>query len=242
MKGYKRKIYQNYITVHNQALYGTVDTSVIRSTYNLMDHFYGWALPTDKQANILDIGCGEGGFVLYLQEKGFKNASGIDISREQIDKGKELGISNLHEEDLLAFLKRNEPIYDLIVARDVLEHFDKEEVYEICESVQRVLRPGGQLLFQSPNGNGIQVEKIFHGDFTHDTLFTVDSAAQLLKSCGFGEVVCRPALFPVSSMGSLIRFLAWKWIEWNYKLKRKIIYGSAQGVFTPNLLVLATKN
>lgn len=241
MKDYKQRIYQSYISVHNKSLYGVVDLKTIRASFNLMTHFYNWALPKDLNAKILDIGCGEGGFVFYLQERGFVNASGIDVSGEQITKGQELGISKLFEGDLLEYLHKNKNTFDLITARDVLEHFTKKEVYEICQAILHALRPGGKLLFQSPNGEGIFVGKIFYGDFTHDTLFSVDSSSQLLKSCGYDKVVFKPALFPVNSLSSFLRFLGWKWVELNHKLKRKIIYGTSKGIFTPNLLVLATK-
>lgn len=241
MKEYKKEIYKNYISVHNEALYGTVDLAKIRSSYYLLDHFYSWALPLGNEAAILDIGCGEGGFVFYLQERGFMNASGIDVSKEQISKGRKLGIPKLFEGDLLEFLKKNKNTYDLITARDVLEHFTKEEVYDICSTVLDALRPGGKFLFQSPNGEGILAGKIFYGDFTHDILFSVDSSHQLLKSCGYDEIACKPVLFPISSLSSFVRFLGWKWVELNHKLKRKIVFGTSKGIFTPNLLVLATK-
>jgi len=44
-------------------------------------------LPEDKKAKIIDLGCGNGGFVYWLQQIGYQNAEGIDISAEQIETG-----------------------------------------------------------------------------------------------------------------------------------------------------------
>ena len=42
-------------------------------------------LPAGKDSAVLDIGCGMGFALWYLQRKGYTNCSGIDIDRGQVD-------------------------------------------------------------------------------------------------------------------------------------------------------------
>src|SRR5439155_26972464 len=52
-------------------------------------------LPADKQARILDLGCGYGEFLCFLQKEGYQNAAGIDLNRRQLDAAERLGVRNL---------------------------------------------------------------------------------------------------------------------------------------------------
>ena len=61
-------------------------------------------MPEDKKAKIIDLGCGNGGFVYWLQQIGYQNAEGIDISAEQIETGQKLGIKNIKQADIKEFL------------------------------------------------------------------------------------------------------------------------------------------
>jgi 2-polyprenyl-3-methyl-5-hydroxy-6-metoxy-1,4-benzoquinol methylase len=127
MNNYKEVIYDKYITNHNRNLYGDTSLEQISKLFPSWRYFYARMLPVNKQAQILDIGCGDGGFVHWLHMQGYENASGIDISTEQIDSGRAMGIRNIFCEDLKTFLERSGNKYELIIARDVLEHFTKAE-------------------------------------------------------------------------------------------------------------------
>ena len=92
-------------------------------------------MPEDKKAEIIDLGCGNGGFVYWLQQIGYQNAEGIDISAEQIEAGQKLGIKNIRQADIKEFLITQLPNnYDVIFMRDILEHFNKEEILDVLET------------------------------------------------------------------------------------------------------------
>ncbi|NQS89514.1 class I SAM-dependent methyltransferase, partial [Patescibacteria group bacterium] len=46
---------------------------------------FGEFIPQDKNSRILDIGCGCGHFLYYLQKNGYTNFYGIDVSSQQVD-------------------------------------------------------------------------------------------------------------------------------------------------------------
>src|SRR5690349_110334 len=71
----------------------------------------------DQQARVLEIGCGSGELLAFLQSRGFLNAHGIDISPEQVALARARGV-DAEVGDAL----RTSGSYALIIAVDVLEH------------------------------------------------------------------------------------------------------------------------
>ncbi len=241
MDQYKKKIYQKYHTVHSRNLYGDSSIERIKTNYDLWSHYYGFALPENKSSSILEIGCGLGGFVLYLHDKGYKNVTGVDVSEEQIEIGRKLGIKGLIKADLMEYLKDKQHAFDLIIARDVLEHFTRQEVFEICTLAFGALKIEGKFLIQVPNGEGLFSTSIFYGDFTHEWAYTQSSLNQLLKTVGFNTVLSKEIEPFIHGIASWVRWMAWKMIKSWHRMKKAIVTGSAGGIFSPNIICLAEK-
>jgi len=95
------------------------------------------------QPKILEAGCGSGSVIRIPTEA---HVSGIDISREELDKN-----PVVHEKivgDLETYdLPRNE--FDLVVCWDVLEHLNRPLL--AMENMAAAVRPGGLLLLAFPN-------------------------------------------------------------------------------------------
>jgi 2-polyprenyl-3-methyl-5-hydroxy-6-metoxy-1,4-benzoquinol methylase len=238
---YKDEIYKNYISNHNVHLYGSLTIDRIRKNHKLWDYLYGKYLPVNKHSRILDIGCGEGAFIDYLVNKGYQNPEGIDISEEQISLGKKLGIENIRVADIYSFLSGKKSEYDFVVARDVLEHFSKQQVFEILFAAKDALCDNGIIMIQVPNAEGIWHEKIFYGDFTHETLFSRDSVRQVFNSVGFSSVDSFPLEFPGISLRAKFRKLIWKCFSGYQRFRKWAATGDHTGIFTPNILVIAKK-
>jgi len=99
-------------------------------------------IPKDKDANILDLGCGYGSFLHTLQKRDYKNLHGVEIGEEQnrFLNSKGLNVSQL---DIFEFLKTDTKSYDLITLFDVLEHFKKDEIVELLPLLRDRLSLGG---------------------------------------------------------------------------------------------------
>jgi len=101
-----------------------------------------------KDAEILDLGCGEGRNTLYLARQGFKRCMGVDISEEAIKKAKETrdkeGLMNA--EFILGDI-RNFPFsptkYDCILAISSLHFLEKNEGFEVLEKMKEYTKDGG---------------------------------------------------------------------------------------------------
>ncbi len=119
-KAHKEKPYAAYVSTHTFHLYGEVTIDKIKSMFPVWKWYYGRCLPLDKSVKILDLGCGDGGFLYFLRSLGYENSTGIDISTEQIEVASKLRINGVECADIMSFLKDEKGSYDLIFARDGL--------------------------------------------------------------------------------------------------------------------------
>jgi SAM-dependent methyltransferase len=113
-------------------------------------------LNTTKQLHILDIGCGEGGVLVPLLEKGH-TAVGIELDElksgyarsllaDYITAGKvQIVNQNIYEEEAL---KEYQGKFDLIILKDVIEHIPDQEKF--IPYLKKFLKPGGQVYFGFP--------------------------------------------------------------------------------------------
>lgn len=92
---YRKKLYATYILNHALYLYGELTLDSIKRQFPVWKRYYGRFLPADKITKLLDVGCGNGGFIYFLQTLGFKNSLGIDVSKEQVESAHKLGINNV---------------------------------------------------------------------------------------------------------------------------------------------------
>ena len=238
---YKNILYSTYVTTHTRNLYGETTIEKIKKQFKVWKSYFGKYLPNDPNAMILDIGCGNGGFVYFLQNIGYKNSYGIDISREQVEDGRKLGIQNIECADLIEFLKEKDKIYNVIFARDVIEHFKKDEILNILEVIFNALTQKGILIIQTPNAESPFGNRYRYGDFTHEVAFTRSSLNQILRNAGFSEVIFRSAQPVPKGIKSSIRFLLWKLIHYLLKYYMLIETGSGEGIFTQNIIAIAKK-
>jgi len=241
MKPYKEKIYNSYVSNHNKNLYGENSLSKIRAYFPVLDYFYGRHLPKNKNAEILDIGCGDGNLVYWLQQSGYKNTCGVDFSAEQIEKGKSMGIENLLSADIVQYLIGNKNLYDLVIAKDVIEHFTKDEVFEILTLINKNLKEGGRFIMQVPNGQGIYSTSVFYGDYTHETAYTATSINQIILNNGFTSSQCYPTGPVPKNLVGYIRLVLWQIKVAQLKFWKMIETGSPSGIFTQNIIAVIDK-
>ena len=104
-------------------------------------------LKLNSAAKILDVGCFSGSLLTILERNGFRNACGIDINKDAIDRCKKKGLKNIFFMDGLKTHFKNEE-FDLIIASDVLEHI-KDDKSALAEW-NRILKPNGFLLLFVP--------------------------------------------------------------------------------------------
>ena len=145
-------------------------------------------LPKDKNAMILDIGCGLCKYLSKIKELGFINLKGIDITDEAINSCKKFGIEAEKIEDVINYSFRHIQEYDFIILAHVLEHIDKDKIIETLKSIKKMLKTNGCLYIVVPNASSNTGCYWAYEDFTHTTLFTSGSLIYVLKAAGFSGI------------------------------------------------------
>jgi len=173
---------------------------------------YGWYLrgwlPLDQEANILELGCGEGHLLAVFKRWGYRQVRGIDFRHEAVAFCQTRGL-DAEVADVRTYLKGRSGEFQLIIALDVLEHLSLEEGLMLLENIYQALCPGGAVILQVPNLASPFGGAIYFGDLTHRTGFTETSIRQLLGLGGFAQVEVRPAGPGLWSVRSGVRYLLW---------------------------------
>jgi len=200
--------------------------------------------PKNKDASILDLGCGHGAFIHFIREAGYTDVIGVDRSSEQVKEANRLGIKGISQSDLMEKLNSlPSECENVIISFDVIEHFTKGELLFFVDEVFRVLKKNGIWILHTPNGESPFFGKVFFGDVTHEMAFTRTSISQLLKSSGFNRVSCYEDTPVPHGLKSVTRFFLWKCIRGmlRFYLTVENHCGEKECIFTQNFLVVAEK-
>jgi SAM-dependent methyltransferase len=104
-------------------------------------------LNLDRRNEVLDVGSGTGVILRLLQDLGFENVTGLDVSRESARICQTQGLGPVRIGDVTA-LPFEDDRFDFIVAAEVLEHVDRDDL--ALAELTRVLSPGGRMLVTVP--------------------------------------------------------------------------------------------
>jgi 2-polyprenyl-3-methyl-5-hydroxy-6-metoxy-1,4-benzoquinol methylase len=131
-ENYRSRCYKNYVSRYWGKTHklSKDEFSFVRKIYKKR---YSNFIPEDKNTKIIDIACGSGHFLYFLQNEGYTNCSGIDISVEQIEVAKSTGVKNIHQADLFEYLPHHRESFDIIIANDIIEHLKKDEIIKFLD-------------------------------------------------------------------------------------------------------------
>jgi len=212
MKNYRKKIYKYYLNSSGQDSMprGIEKTSLQEPFFkNIIGNYF----PKDKGIKIVEIGCGQGSFQYFIQQAGYKNSIGVDGSQDQITESKKLNIQHVIFGDLVEYIKKlDDSSLDLLIAIDVIEHFTKEELSDLIDSMYRVLKKDSMIITHQPNGESPFGGGIRYGDFTHELTFTRNSIAQIFLSSGFSRVRSYEDTPIAHGLKSYVRLVLWKYL------------------------------
>ena len=197
--------------------------------------------PRDRDASVLDLGCGNGVLLFAARQLGYRQLQGIDGSAEQVATAHRIGIAEVRQGDLFAELSQTvSASRDVIVAYDVIEHLTKQDLLRLTAEVRRVLKPGGRWIIHAPNAESPFFGRIRYGDFTHELAFTRQSLTSVLKACGFADVACVEDMPVVHGAKSLLRLVLWKLLRSGLRLFVAVETGDiSNGIYSQNFLTIA---
>ena len=234
---FREQLYSRYVSAFKGPRDDAADQRWYRwSEYKLVPLLTG--LP--KTAPILDIGCGAGQMLQLLKDQGFTNVSGIDVSAEQVRLATDRGL-NASVGDVLQSLRDAPSAFDAITALDFVEHFDKSEQIPMFEVIHSALKPGGRLILETPNGDGLFAKQVIYGDLTHLTIFSEGSLSQLLRLMGFEKIDFYETGPAPKDLKGRVRGTLWRLIRLVANCGRIIESGETQRIWTKNLICCCRK-
>lgn len=225
----KNKAYNSYLSTHP---FYSSNSFNLDGSFRFFNTNYLKFLPSEKAARILDIGCGTGDFLSYLNSNNYTNYLGIDISKEQIDHckihvTKKVQLIN----NLNVFLGENKNSFDFILMNDVIEHIEKEEIIDTLSLVLASLKENGVVVIRTVNLKNRWGMAVRYMDFTHTVGFTEESIRQVMLTTGFKNVSLASEIHPVHDIKSFVRISLKRLFEFVYRLE----YIASFGAFNPML-------
>lgn len=238
----KNRLYKNYISTHFGNIHNEIKKDY-RTFYRYYNRNYSRFIPNNTNINILEIGCGMGHFLYYLQKKGYQNYLGVDISEENINfcKTKKFHVAHI---DIFDFLKSGVEPFDVIIMNDVIEHFNKAEILQLLDLIKNNLTDDGIVIIKAPNSsNPILSNSSRYYDFTHEISFTEESMFQILKVCGYKNVRIYPQniyIFYSNPINYIAKIIAGV-LNFVFRLTF-ILYGrKTTKIFTKDIIAVASK-
>ena len=241
MIDWKKRLYNCYISsgqAGNKYL-GGVNLRLV--DYPYLVHVVKKFVNADRDASIADLGCGHGNLLFVLKKMGYKNIIGVDISPEQVSLAHSMGINEVINKDLITFLEHTKQKFDVIFLMDILEHLEKNEIFELIDKVYLKLNPEGRLIIHVPNADGLYGMRVRYGDLTHETCFNQSSLRQLLSACGFNRFTFIEQTPIVHGFKSFLRFLLWKIMTFFPRVLLIAETGTVNHILSQNLLAIAQK-
>lgn len=241
---YRQRLYERYLSHQVRVDVGAVRAQLEKG-HPYLERLVDRHFPQERTAKIVDLGCGHGTLLYTLKKRGYTDIAGVETSPEQVSAAHSLGLDCVKQGDINAVLASTPAAsVDVMVAFDVLEHFTKDEIISLLDSIYRVLKPGGRFIMHVPNGEAIFSGKIFFGDFTHQVAFTQKSLRQVLAACGFSRVECHEDTPVAHGIASSLRALMWRLVRLRYRLINAIETGDSGSelILSQNLLAVAFKD
>ena len=240
---YRTRIYAHYVQSREHML-APDSLSGLRPRAPYLRRLVRVHFPAERDAVVLDLGCGHGALLHFAREAGYVNLRGVDGSQQQVAAARRLGIAGVEEGDLYdALTTQAEESLDVVVAFDVIEHFTRDELLPFVDEVHRVLKPGGRWIIHVPNAESPFGGRVRYGDLTHELAFTRTSLSQLLLSSGFANVRCFEDTPVAHGAKSALRWLLWKSFRGLLRLYIAVETGDAGTgyIFSQNLMAVARR-
>lgn len=240
---YRTRIYNAYVNARQQAL-APESLAGLKPRLPMLQKLVWEHFPPDLNAVILELGCGHGALIHVARQTGYRNLHGVDRSPEQVAAARRLGIDGVAQGDVLEALSRQpDRSLDCVVAFDLIEHFNRNELLPLVDAVHRVLIPRGRWIIHTPNAESPFGMRMRYWDLTHELAFTRTSLAQLLLSSGFSKVNCYEDRPVPHGLKSAVRWMLWKVCRNLLRLYVAAETGDSgrDAVFSQNLLCVAFK-
>jgi len=149
-----------------------------------------------RNSSILDLGAG---YCTFINNIKAKEKHALDIFDELKQYANEDVITHNTSSANMKGLKQGH--FDVVFASNFFEHLKKEDLNLTLKEIRRVLKKNGRLILIQPNFK--YGYKNYFDDYTHETIHTDASMADMLKGFGFKIEKNIPKFLPFSLKSKL---------------------------------------
>ena len=169
-------------------LYAALEDRFRGTRDEIKERFKEYLPYVKDSAPVIDLGCGRGEWLELLAENGIE-AQGVDSNSLQVQQCRARGF-NVTEQDLFVYLQS---IADAgtgaVTGFHIIEHLSFKALIALLNEVMRVLRPGGLVIFETPNPENVVVgSHYFYLDPTHRHPLPSELMEFVFKHQGFGDI------------------------------------------------------
>ncbi len=164
------------------------------------DHLAHWVSP---EARVLEVGAG---YCAWINAVRAARRVAIDIWPD-VARHAAPGVEPLVLDASRDLGSLGMASFDVVLASNVLEHFEPEVAAEVLADVHGLLTPRGRLIVIQPNFR--YSSSSYFDDYTHRSVFTDVSLPALLRSRGFDIDEVKPRFLPYSMRGSRVPITPW---------------------------------
>ena len=170
------------------ALYAALEDRFRGTRAEIKERFQIYLPYVNERAPVVDLGCGRGEWLEILGEAGIE-ARGVDTNLIQIEQCRARNL-NVSEEDFLAHLRSlPDASVGALTGFHIVEHVPFKTLVTLLNESLRVLRPGGVVIFETPNPENVLVgSNYFYMDPTHRHPLPSELLEFLLQSRGFEAI------------------------------------------------------
>ena len=140
-----------------------------------------------RDAPFLDLGCGRGEFLQILRGAGVESI-GVDVNPEVLGPLRAQGFT-VFEQDLVAFLEHEGPIFSGASVLQVAEHLPPLQIEQVLSLIAQRLVPGAVLIVETPNPLSPFALGTFHTDPTHISPIPPERMRYAVEAAGFERTV-----------------------------------------------------
>lgn len=123
-----------------------------------------------KGKKVLDVGCGTGRLIGYLQNEGAE-VTGVDLSEKMVEKvQKKFSFIDVKQADIRELPFENDS-FDVVIAAFVIVHL--KDLQEAFDEVCRVLKPGGHFIVTNINQRKAPKIKTDEGEIVIESYYHI---------------------------------------------------------------------
>ena len=176
--------------IHDDELYAALEDRFRGSREEIKERFrmYLPYVEPVRDGLVIDLGSGRGEWLEILSETGIK-ARGVEQNRVSVERCRERGLEVVDDDVFVHLRGLPDESVAAVTGFHIIEHVTIDALLTLLDEVVRVLRPGGLVIFETPNPENVTVgSNFFYLDPTHHHPLPSELMQFLFEARGFDRV------------------------------------------------------